>query len=58
MSRPGNDKYRENYDRIFARQTENGRPCERCGRPLSLMPEGYKGRSPKCYNCGYQDMRK
>jgi hypothetical protein len=37
---------------------ENGHPCEKCGKPLRKMPSNYRGRSPKCEHCGYQDMKK
>ena len=32
--------------------------CKNCNKILPKMPDGYKGRSPKCPHCGFQDMRK
>ena len=59
ISRPGNQKYRESYDRIFGnKQIKMGRLCGNCGKPLPPVPDNYRGRSPKCSHCGHQDMRK
>jgi len=33
-------------------------PCQKCGEPLRRMPANYRGRSPKCLKCGFQDLRK
>ena len=37
---------------------EDGRSCQKCGKPLRRVPENYRGGDPKCLHCGYKSLEK